>query len=423
VGAGVSGLTAAWRLSSQHDVLLFERQARLGGHANTVEISDANTTRNVDTGFIVFNDRTYPSFTKLLSELGIEGRASEMSFSVRCDQTGLEYNGTSLVSMFCQRKNLISPAFFRMLQDIVSFNRRLKRDLAEARLDYNWTLADYVTAGRYRSLFQEKYLLPMVSAIWSMSINSAMQMPIKFFANFFSNHGLLDLYNRPQWYTVEGGSKCYVEKISNHLGSSVHRDTSIVSIERNTGKTGDHAVRLTTSTGDHVDVAHVFLATHSDEALGMLKVPTESEASILGAIRYASNTAILHQDTSLLPVRKRGWASWNYYLDRHETEFPVLTYNLNILQNEAGATPWCVTLNYPESSLKRVREVFHYSHPSFDHAAVAAQSRKAEICGQKYTSYCGAYWGNGFHEDGVRSAEQALALFEQRVVRQQVHHL
>ncbi len=415
VGAGVSGLTAAHILSRDHEVVLFEQQARAGGHANTEHIVQGNSQRYLDTGFIVFNDRTYPNFTDLLSELGVDRRPSEMSFSVRCASTDLEYNGTSIASLFYQRRNMVSPKFFDMLLDIVRFNRAVKQKHECGGLDSEMTLQAYVDAAGYGVMFQSKYLLPMVSAIWSVPVGDAMQMPMRFFASFFANHGLLDITNRPQWYTVEGGSIRYVEKITQRLGDCVQLATPVVSVERIQG-TGDGAadrVVLSTASGQRLTVDHVFVATHSDEALSLLNNPTESERDILGAIRYCANTAVLHRDTSLLPVRPRVWASWNYFLGDTSEQKPTLTYNLDILQGRASRQPWCVSLNQDPSTLRDVHQVYQYSHPAFDHAAVKAQARKSEICGTRQISYCGAYWGYGFHEDGVSSALDAIMRFNQ----------
>lgn len=415
VGAGVSGLTAARLLSRDHEVMLFEKAPRAGGHANTEVVVDGDTERYLDTGFIVFNDRTYPNFNKLLVELGIDRRPSEMSFSVHCSSTGLEYNGTSFASLFYQRRNMVSPRFMKMLADIVRFNKSVKRNLEAGDFGDQQTLKDYVDAGRYGSMFQSKYLLPMVSAIWSVSVDDAMQMPVRFFARFFCNHGLLDVTNRPQWYTVEGGSVRYVEKITAQLEGSVHVATPVVGIDRK--KTCDHGNRQGVSVmladGQQLLVDHVFVATHSDEALALLRNPTQLEREILGSITYSDNTAILHRDASLLPVRPRIWASWNYFLGDTSIELPTLTYNLDILQGRASNQPWCVSLNQDPSALRDVHQVYEYSHPAFDTAAVDAQTRKPQICGVEKISYCGAYWGYGFHEDGVSSAIDAVSRFNQ----------
>lgn len=420
IGAGVSGLSAARILARDHHVLLFEKDQRVGGHANTVVVNEGNRERPVDTGFIVFNDRTYPNFTRLLQELEVDRRLSEMSFSVRCDGTGLEYNGTSIASLFYQRRNMVSAGFMKMLFDIVRFNKTVKRQLDESRLDSELTLQDYVGVGGYGQMFQDKYLLPMVSAIWSVSVDLAMRMPIQFFARFFANHGLLDLANRPQWYTVDGGSITYTDKIASTLGKGVHTGAPIISVARDGGPRSNDSVKqkvhVTTADGNVVVVDHVFMATHSDIALSLIANPTMKEQQILSSIGYSENTAVLHQDTSLLPMRPKLWASWNYYIDQKKRELPTLTYNMDILQAEESNLrnrPWCVTLNRDPDELTDVAGVYSYSHPTFDAAAVSAQRRKNEICGIQQISYCGAYWGYGFHEDGVSSALDAVARFEE----------
>lgn len=415
VGAGVSGLTAARLLSRDHEIVLFEKAPRAGGHANTEIVTDGQDERYLDTGFIVFNDRTYPNFNKLLAELGVDRRPSEMSFSVHCASTGLEYNGTSFASLFYQRRNMVSPKFMKMLTDVVRFNKSVKQRLESGELSDQQTLQDYIDAGRYGIMFQSKYLLPMVSAIWSVSVDDAMQMPVRFFARFFSNHGLLDITNRPQWYTVEGGSIRYVEKMTEQLKDSVRVATPVVGIERNKGVDNGNreGVRVALADGQQLQVDHVFVATHSDDALALLANPTRLEREILGSITYSSNTAILHRDTSLLPKRPKIWASWNYFLDNTSLDLPTLTYNLDILQGRRSSQPWCVSLNRDPNGLRDVHEVYEYSHPAFDRAAVDAQARKSQICGVQRVSYCGAYWGYGFHEDGVSSAMDAVTRFNQ----------
>jgi len=397
VGGGISGLSAAWMLREKHEVTLYDAGQWLGGHTHTVDVPTVDGPVGVDTGFIVFNDRTYPNFLKLLKELGVGRQDSDMSFSVRCDATGLEYNGSTFSTLFARPSNAVSPRFLGMLRDIMRFNKRVKGDHAAGCLDDEMTLGDFVQSGGYGPWLREKYVGPMVAAIWSSSVDQAFAMPVSFFARFFVNHGLLDITNRPQWFVVEGGSRSYVNVIQ--------------------------AVRLRTQSGYEDSADHVIIATHSDEALALLGDASDAEASILGAIGYQENHAVLHTDASVLPRHKRAWAAWNYHLPALAgvaQPAAALTYNMNILQSlkpapdaDGNRAVYCVSLNPAPGAIdpQRVIDEYRYSHPIYSAASIAASARRAEISGTNRTSYCGAYWRNGFHEDGLVSALDAVHPF------------
>lgn len=409
VGGGISGLSAALMLSRHHDVTLFDDNEWLGGHTHTVDVEENGRQIPVDTGFIVFNDRTYPNFLEFLSRLGVGKQNSDMSFSVRCDATGLEYNGSTLGTLFARPANALSPRFLRMLRDIVSFNKRVISDVHAGALDDHTTLAQYIEGKGYGQWLSSKYIGPMVAAIWSSSVAQALKMPVSFFGNFFVNHGLLEITNRPQWYVVPGGSRTYVEKIAAQLGDRIRCNEKVTAVKR----TGSE-IEVTTVNGDVTTADHVVLATHTDQALALLEDPTDVEREILGDMPYQANHVVLHTDATVLPKRKRAWASWNYLVhetDGFQTEATQLSYNMNILQSLESEKTYCVTLNPPEGMIasSHVIDEFSYSHPVYNNASVAAAKRIDEISGHNRTSFCGAFWRNGFHEDGLVSAMNAVA--------------
>lgn len=397
VGTGVSGLTCAYLLQSRHDVTVFESADRAGGHAHTVGVTLARRRHRVDTGFIVFNERNYPVFSRMLRELGIASRPSDMSFSVADDTAGIEWRGSSPSSIFAQPRNLARPAFLRMLSDVVRFNRDA-RTLLEGPIDLDLTLEDFLARGRWSKGFRDWYLIPMAAAIWSADPSSITQFPAASFARFFDNHCLLGLSERPEWRTVIGGSDTYVQAIARQLGPRLRLSSNVTKLVRHRD-----GVEIATERGDSELFDHVIVATHSNEALDLLSDPTESEKAILGAIRYRPNVATLHADTRLLPKRPRARASWNW---RHgKDDEPTLTYDLSRLQGVASDSPICLTLNQPDAvDPAKVFETMTYWHPVFDSAAMKAQLRHGEISGVDGVSYVGAYWGYGFHEDGARSA-------------------
>ncbi|MGO4998276.1 NAD(P)/FAD-dependent oxidoreductase [Oceanisphaera sp. W20_SRM_FM3] len=405
VGSGIAGLTSAWLLSQQHEVTLFEANDYLGGHTATVDIQLNGKTLAVDTGFIVFNDRTYPNFQRLLARIGVGAKPTEMSFSVQQQQTGLEYNGHTLGSLFAQRSNLYSLKFYGFLAQIVRFNLLCKKVLKEQSLNNTDSLGDFLDQYGFSEFFTSHYILPMVAAIWSSSLADSRDFPLAFFLRFFNHHGLLNLIDRPQWYVVQGGSRSYIPALTAPL-NDIRMNTPVLGITRHA-----QGVTLTTAAGSE-EFDEVVLACHSDQALGMLTDASERERAVLGGLEYRDNEVILHTDIRLLPTEPRAWASWNYWLDGSEDALPAVTYNMNILQGITSEQTLCVTLNRgyaiaPDKILRR----FSYAHPVYNHAAIAAQARRNEICGQQHTHFCGAYWYNGFHEDGVNSALDVCARF------------
>ncbi len=394
IGTGIAGLTSAYYLSRQHRVTVFEANDYIGGHTHTVDIDYDGEQSAIDTGFIVFNDRTYPRFIRLLGELGVAYQPTEMSFSVRNDVIGLEYNGHSLSSLFAQRKNLVNPAFLRMLADIVRFNRSVRAEASHQRL---YTIGDYLDEHRFGSLFADNYLLPMIAAIWSMGLDDARSFPLHFFARFFENHGLLNLADRPQWYTIIGGSRSYIEPLTAPFADSIRLSSPVERIVRSAD-----SVEVT-SNGATETFDDVVLACHGDEALALIGDPSERERAVLEKIRFTDNEVLLHTDERILPRQRRAWASWNYRLDPARSGRTTLTYNMNILQRLNKKHTYLVTLNEPIDETK-VLARFNYHHPAYDMRLLEAQEGWSGISGSNRLHFCGAYWFNGFHEDGVRSA-------------------
>lgn len=399
VGSGISGLVAAHRLHATHDITLFEADGRVGGHSNSVTAERGGERQVVDTGFVVFNDWTYPNFCRLLDELDVSSRPTEMSFSVRDDRSGLEYNGHSLNTLFAQRRNVIRPAFYRMLADILRFNRDARRVAEDPGAEI--TVGEFLARHRYSDEFARWYLLPMGAAIWSCPTGTFASFPVRFMAEFYRNHGLLNVFDRPTWRVVEGGSCSYVEAITRRFRDRIRLNSPVQSVCRI-----DDRVEVTTRDDPHESFDHVIFACHSDQALAILgDGATPIEREILSAFPYSRNVAVLHTDESVLPRSRRGWASWNYRVDADDDAPPTVTYNMNILQGLRSPRTWCVTLN-DESRIDpaQVVERIVYHHPIFTLKRSAAQARHHELLTANRTSFCGAYWGNGFHEDGVVSA-------------------
>lgn len=399
IGAGISGLSSAYFLSRHHEVTVYERSHRLGGHTATEGVDYDGRHFAIDTGFIVYNERTYPLFVRLLRELGVRTQASAMGFSVSCQNTGFEYAGTNANALFAQRKNALSKSFWRMLADIVRFNRQAQRDLKLGLIDEALTLGEYLQQGAYSRRFSEHYLIPMGAAIWSASLKQMQAMPALFFVRFFFNHGLLTVSDQPQWRVIAGGSAAYLPPLTRTFADRIHTSANIESVSRSENTVHVHFKDAQTEIFDAL-----VIATHSDQALALLADASENERAILGSIRYQENTVVLHHDERLLPRSKRCWASWNYRLGGGDSALPSLTYNMNLLQNIDCKRTFCVTLNDDAIDPEKILGRFRYAHPQFDAEAVRAQRRYAEINGVQNTYFCGAYWGNGFHEDGVRSA-------------------
>lgn len=404
IGSGIAGLTVAHGLHRQHAVTVFEAADYAGGHTNTVRVHDGQKDLAVDTGFIVYNDRTYPKFMALLEQLGVRGRPTTMSFSVKAPH--LEYNGTTLNTLFAQRRNLISPRFWRMIRDILRFNREATAWQATAAAEDTTTLAAWLAQRRFSHMFREYYVIPMGAAIWSASRTSMLAFPFRFFSRFFYHHGMLTVDDRPQWYTVTGGSQTYVRALLAQYTGQLRLNTPVRGLQRQ-----DDGVRITCADGSVEIFDQVVLACHADQALALLEDPSDTEREILGAMPFQANEAILHTDASVLPKRRLAWAAWNYHMVPDATDPRVaVTYNMNILQGLTTAKVFNVTLNDdrgidPSKILRRIA----YHHPLYTATGMAARARFGEISGQRRTHYCGAYWHNGFHEDGVVSGRRVLA--------------
>lgn len=412
IGTGISGLTCAHLLSRKHNVTVFEANDYIGGHTATVDVEVAGKSYAIDTGFIVFNDRTYPRFEKLMEQLKVKSMPTEMSFSVNNAITGLEYNGHNLWSLFAQRRNLFRPSFYRFLGEIVRFNSGCKA-IYEADNYPNATLGEYLDQNNFSGFFCEHYILPMGAAIWSSSIDDMRSFSLRFFIRFFQHHGLLNINDRPQWYVLEGGSRSYIPALTAPFKERIHLNSPVTGIKRS-----DDGVQVQVSHGEWQQFDDVVLTCHSDQALAMLCDPSQDETDILAPMAYQNNEVVLHTDINVLPKRKAAWASWNYRLDG-ENELDVaqrpasVTYNMNILQRLPKDAPtFCVTLNQTDliDETKILRK-FNYAHPVFNDASMKSQAKKALINGKRHTYYAGAYWHNGFHEDGVRSAVDVCNLF------------
>lgn len=403
IGAGIAGLSAAYDLSPQHEVTILEAGDYIGGHTHTVDVTWEGERHAIDTGFIVFNDRTYPHFVELLGELDVESQPTSMSFSVRSPSEGWEYSGSSLNGLFAQRRNLLRPGFYRMLFDIFRFNRSARSELAldVDRPTCTTTVGEFLDRGGYSPEFVDNYLLPMGSAIWSCPRGTFRDFPIQFIVEFFDNHGLLSLYDRPTWHVVSGGSRTYVQALLNRLRATVHRSTRVERVRRFADRVEISAANIGTQEFDHV-----ILACHANQALALLDDKTTAEREILTAFPYERSVATLHTDTSLLPRSRRAWASWNYHLSDDSNSGATLTYCMNILQNLQSQHTFCVSLNSERRiAPQKVIAQLVYEHPIFTTQRTVAQARHSELCNANRTSYCGAYWGNGFHEDGVVSAK------------------
>lgn len=415
IGSGIAGNVVAHHLHREHDITVFEAAGHVGGHTHTHSIALDEEQHQIDTGFIVFNDRTYPHFIALLAELGVESQPSAMSFSVRNEHSGLEYNGASLNCLFAQRRNLFRPSFHHMLRDILRFNREAPALLDSA---MEIPLGDYLAQERYSRAFIRDYLIPMGAAIWSTDPVRMLAFPARFFVRFFHNHGMLSVNDRPQWCAIRGGSARYVEKLVASFRSRIRLNTPIEMVRRLPDR-----VMITARGAEPERFDQVFLACHADQALRLLADATPQEREVVGAFVYQDNEAVLHTDTALLPRVRRAWAAWNYHVpdaacaDRSSpppSRRVTLTYNMNILQNLQSRHTFCVTLNEsariaPERILKRLT----YHHPLYTPDSIAAQRRHPWVNGVNRTYFCGAYWRFGFHEDGVVSALDALRHFGQ----------
>lgn len=415
IGSGIAGNVAARLLHESHEVTVYESAGHVGGHSHTHDVEVGGRRVCVDTGFIVYNERTYPRFTAWLARLGVATQESCMSFSLRDDASGLEYNGTSLNALFAQRRNLFRPSFLGMVRDILRFHREAPRLLD--RPGDEVPLGEYLAAARYGRAFREHYILPMGAAIWSTDAARMLDFPARFFVRFLHNHGMLTVNDRPVWRTVQGGSARYVERLVAPFRHRIRLRTPIEWVRRLP------AGVVVKPQGDEAQVYDaLFMACHADQALALLLDPSDAERQVLSAVPCQRNEAVLHTDSRVLPRRRLAWAAWNYHRTAQDDRPLALTYHMNLLQKLDAGPPLLVTLNRSdEIDPARVLARMAYRHPVFTGASVAAQARHRELNGAQATYYCGAWWRNGFHEDGVASAEAAVAHFERDHAERALH--
>ena len=398
IGAGISGLTTAYLLHQHYDVTVFEANDYIGGHTHTIPVYQNGRTYNVDTGFIVFNDRTYPRFMQLLKKLDVAYQPSSMSFSVRNDQSGIEYRATNLNTFFAQRRNLFRPSMYRLIHDILRFKRELPAIVQTP--DYSLTLGAYLEQQRYSAFFISHFIIPMGAAIWSSSTKTMQDFPLHFFARFFYNHGFLEMQNQPQWFVIQGGSSKYIEPLIAGFRDRIMTASPVACVCR----LPEH-VEIQTRDGRVFPFDKIIIATHSDQALRMLGDPSDAEKRILGGLPYQANATVLHTDTTLMPHARRAWASWNYHVNDSPNQPASVSYNMNILQTLSSPEQFMVTLNHTDAvNPGHIIREFTYHHPVFTPEGAGLQSQQQEINGVNRTWFCGAYWRYGFHEDGVISA-------------------
>lgn len=408
IGSGISGLTAAYLLSKKHHVTVFEKNDRVGGHTATVDVEKDGETFAIDTGFIVFNDKTYPNFLALLSEIGIKKQTTEMSFSVHNCKTGMEYNGHNLNTLFAQRRNVFKPKFWGLIKEILRFNKQCKAIYEEQSYQEGLTLGDFLAENNFSEFFAEHYILPMGAAIWSSSLSQMETFEFRFFVQFFHHHGLLNIADRPQWYVIPDGSRSYLRPLCQPFEKNIKLNANISGITRSDNKVHLHFNQAPSESFDDI-----IIACHSDEALALLNDATSDESTILSAMPYSENSVILHTDKTLLPKRRNAWASWNYQLSDDRSKAASVTYNMNILQGLNSKNTFCVTLNQKEDiAPNEILREFTYHHPIFSSESIKAQQQREQICGVNHTHFAGAYWHSGFHEDGVRSAVEVAKRFD-----------
>jgi uncharacterized protein len=398
VGAGISGMVVAQLLHRRHEIVVFEADDRAGGHSNTVRVDTSAQTHNVDTGFMVFNDRNYPNFERLLTQLGVESQPSDMSFGVSDEIGAFEYSSASANSLFAKRAHLVMPWFHRMVVDLVRFNRGARELLSGGGDDLSF--GEWLAQGEFSDAFVQRLIVPQVCAVWSADPGQMWSFPARFLAEFFENHGMLSLRGRPRWRTITGGSERYVQTLTHPWRGRLRLSTPVHRIERD-----DTGVVVSFGAGESERFDEVVLATHSDQALRLLADATGREREILGAMPYQHNEAVLHSDERMLPKRRRAWASWNYHLLDEPGNRATVTYHMNRLQSLQADRELCVTLNRSDAiDPEKIIRTISYSHPVYTANSLRAQKRHAEISAINRTHYCGAYWGWGFHEDGVVSA-------------------
>lgn len=406
IGTGIAGSLAAHQLNKKHDITVFEAENYVGGHTHTHTIELGGEKQIIDTGFIVFNKKTYPNFLNLLKELGVAYQSSDMSFSVQNERTGLEYNGTNLNTLFAQRSNLFRPRFYRMIKQILRFNEESLSLLSDE--THSISMGDYLSDNKYDKEFIHDYIIPMGAAIWSTDHDSMFAFPARFFVQFFHNHGMLSVDVRPEWFVIKGGSSEYLKPLIAEHKDKIRLSAPVENVRRTES---DVFVKAIGHDEERFD--YIFIASHSDQALSVLAEPSTLENEVLGAIPYTDNEAVLHYDESVLPKQKLAWGAWNYHLLKEKKDRVALTYNMNILQSLKSDYTFNVTLNNTTAiDPHKIIKELQYTHPFFSIDGVKAQQKHSELNGLNRTYYCGAYWRYGFHEDGVVSALQALEDFD-----------
>ncbi|MCT7614192.1 NAD(P)/FAD-dependent oxidoreductase [Aliarcobacter butzleri] len=401
LGAGISGLGSAYILSSKHEVDLYEKEDRLGGHARTTMVQDEDKIFGVDTGFLVFNHPTYPLLTKLFKELDVKIENSDMSFAFWDKDINRAYNGSSLKGMFAQKRNLFSLTHYKMIKDILDFNKKANQDLKECNSNLDETLGEYIKD--YSNAFKQRYLLPMGAAIWSTPSDEMNNFPARTFLTFFKNHGLLGVSTHHQWLTVSNGSINYVNKIKEKISGKIFLNSDVIKVKREV-----NGVYLIHKNGNKSFYDKVVLAMHAPEALEILENPTSKEVEILSAFKYKENSAVLHNDNNILYPNRKMYAAWNYTSSNKQNKLVTLSYWINTLQNLKTKKDYFVSLNETQN-INNVIEKISYEHPQFDSKAIKMQSKKDEICGHNNTYFAGAYWRYGFHEDGLLSATKVAS--------------
>ena len=401
VGSGVSGLTAAFVLSKKHEVHVFEAGDYIGGHTHTVPVEVESGKYFIDTGFIVFNDWTYPNFIKLMDHIGVSSQESSMSFSVKAESSGLEYNGTDLNGLFAQRRNLINPSFYKMVFDILRFNKEATVLVGNPLAD-NLTLGEFLLQNKYSAEFKNHYIVPMGAAIWSASTKQMEDFPLGYFIRFFKNHGMISVNERPVWRVIKGGSHSYIEPLIKSFKERIRLNYPVKKVKRL--EAGVRLYFLENGQQREEDFDQVVFASHSDQTLTMIDSPFKEERNVLSCFAYQANDTVLHTDISVLPKSQRAWAAWNYWIPQKEKSNVAVTYNMNILQGLQAPETFCVSLNMTEQiDSKKILGRFVYDHPIYTQAAVSAQNEWHKVSGKDRLHFCGAYWGFGFHEDGVKS--------------------
>jgi len=402
VGSGISGLTCAYLLHSKHNLSLFESGKKLGGHVNTVKTKGKSGTFHVDTGFIVFNQENYPNLIRLLGQLGVESQATRMGFSVQSAQLNLEYSGESIRGLFGHIRNVLDPKHWNMVRDILRFH-----DLAQEKIPPSETIDSFLKKNNFGTRFSDYFLLPLGSALWSCSSKKFGNFPMEFVADFLSNHQMLQANNRPIWRVIKGGSHTYVNKLAELLGDRIHLNTPIQKVRRT-----KQGVTLTLPDGTEQDFDQVILACHADQSLRLLESPTSEEENLLKSFPYQENRVTLHSDDSVLPKRKSARASWNAYLPKEESTDALITYDMNILQSLPTREPFCVSLNQQDIvEPNQVHGNYNFSHPTYHPGRKEAQSKHSSFIRNQGVSLCGAYWGYGFHEDGLNSGLRVCKAF------------